>query len=63
MPDSTFRFVALHGAAVAMSVPTAVAAQMIAPGEPSQNQILVPRPNSGPDQNETQAQSQDPSEK
>jgi hypothetical protein len=43
-PNSTFRFAALLGAAVAMSVPTAVVAQTIAPGEPSQNQILVPRP-------------------
>jgi hypothetical protein len=40
----TFRFAALLGAAVAMSVPTAVVAQTIAPGEPSRNQILVPRP-------------------
>jgi hypothetical protein len=43
-PNSTFRFTALLGAAVVLSVPTAVMAQTIAPDEPSQNRILVPRP-------------------
>jgi hypothetical protein len=42
--NSTFRFAALLGAAVAMSVPTAVIAQTIAPRDPSQNKVLVPRP-------------------
>lgn len=42
--NSTFRFAALLGAAVAMSVPTAVIAQTVAPNEPSQNKLLVPRP-------------------
>jgi hypothetical protein len=43
--NSTFRFAALLGAAVAMSVPTAAIAQTIAPNEPSQqSKILVPRP-------------------
>lgn len=41
---STFRFAALLGAALAMSVPAAVMAQTMAPDEPSQrNKILVPR--------------------
>ena len=42
--NSTFRFAALLGAAVAMSVPAAVIAQTIAPRDPSQNKVLVPRP-------------------
>jgi hypothetical protein len=41
--SSTFRFAAVLGAAVAMSVPTALLAQTIAPDEPSQNKSLVPR--------------------
>jgi hypothetical protein len=43
-PNATFRFIALLGAAVVLSVPTAVTAQTVAPDEPSQNRILVPRP-------------------
>jgi hypothetical protein len=43
-PISTFRFAVLLGAAVTMSVPSGAMAQTIAPDEPSQNRILVPRP-------------------